>query len=98
MIASPVLNAVARALVVIDAIGPDPQINQIAQELRIAEMELHTLLNELQEATDGTARLYAMRRVNHKTRWATLLIKVLADLLTEPVYTCAHSSFHRARQ
>ncbi len=87
MIASPVLNAVARALVVIDAIGPDPQINQIAQELRIAEMELHTLLHELQDAADGTARLHAMRRVNHKTRWATLLIKVLADLLTEPVYT-----------
>lgn len=86
MLASPVLNAVARSLEAIEAFGPDPQVNEVARELRLAEAELQTLLQELETAVDDTARLRAMQRYNHSTRWATLLITTLGDLLKEPVY------------
>ena len=87
MIASKLLNAIARVLDSAALVGPEANLEKLVDALRTVQDELHAGLDEIDSAPNDIERLHAMQRWNSRAAWAEQLVSALCDALEQPIPT-----------
>ena len=87
MLASKLLNAIARILDSAALVGPEAHLEKLVDALQTVQSELHTELDAIDNAADDVELLHAMQRWNSRAAWAELLVSALSDALEQPIPT-----------
>jgi len=69
MLASKLLNAIARVLESAEVCGPAAQIDDMVRALEAVRLELYVAMEDIDRASDDVVRLRAMQYWNDRAEW-----------------------------
>ena len=85
MLASKLLNAIARVLESAEVCGPAAQIDDMVRALEAVRLELYVAMEDIDRASDDVVRLRAMQYWNDRAEWAEQLVSAMYSMLKQPM-------------